>query len=654
MKIISRYVLKEHVGPFVFALSALTSLMLLQYIARRFGDLVGRGLSWQVITEFFLLSIPFTVAMTLPMAVLVAVLYAFSRLASENEITALKAGGVSTRSLMRPALVTSVGLAVFMLWFNDQVLSRANHELATLQMAILRTKPTFALKEQVINTVKEGQLYLRAGYIDRDQNGRMRDVTIYDVSDAKRRRTIYADSGTLELAANKRDLLMHLFHGMMMTVPTDQNRQLDRIYYRQDQLKVRDVANSFQSINADTAAKGEREMSVCEMQHQYDARNRAFQIAYADSVRAVWRVLTNHGNKLPEPKQTPVTKAGGIGELYCQFITRYFHVQTASAAELPTALAGGNGQDTTGRRQDTTGKRQDTTARRQDTTSKRQDTASKHQDTTSKRQDTTAKRQESAASKQQDSLAAAIARRQDSISKAKMARLGDSVFVIVNGIIKHVGRSQIPPGAFIPETTASAEAARAAGPAPAQPAGQAPPNPATPAAGGVPAPATPAVTAGDTAKKDISSEIAMEVSDAALRLDDARHWRNRYGVEIQKKFSLAAACIIFVLVGAPIALRFPRGGVGLVIGVSFVVFAVYYIGLIGGESLANHNIISPFWAMWADNILFFVVGLLLVARMGHEGVTARGGNFHEMFDAVRGWFARLARRRRPQGEASVA
>ena len=142
MKIINRYVLKEHFGPFVFALSALTSLLLLQYIARRFGDLVGRGLSWQIITEFFLLSIPFTLAMTLPMAVLVAVLYAFSRLASENEITALKAGGVSTRSLHGAGLIASTFLALFMLWFNDQLLPRANHELATLQMAILRTKPT--------------------------------------------------------------------------------------------------------------------------------------------------------------------------------------------------------------------------------------------------------------------------------------------------------------------------------------------------------------------------------------------------------------------------------------------------------------------------------------------------------------------------------
>ncbi|HET7373904.1 MAG TPA: LptF/LptG family permease, partial [Gemmatimonadaceae bacterium] len=541
MKIISRYVLKEHVGPFVFALSALTSLMLLQYIARRFGDLVGRGLSWQVITEFFLLSIPFTVAMTLPMAVLVSVLYAFSRLASENEITALKAGGVSTRALMRPALLSSIILAFFMLWFNDQVLSRANHELATLQMAIFRTKPTFALKEQVINTVKEGQLYLRAGYIDRDQNGRMRDVTIYDVSDSRKRRTIYADSGTLQLAPNRRDLLMHLYHGMMMSAPTNQSEQLDRIYYNEDQLKVRDVANSFQSISSDTAAKGEREMSVCEMQAEFESRNRSFQRAYADSVRAVWRVLNSHGDKRPEPPAVKITKAGGIGAMYCRFITKYFHVQTASAAELPRARSLVVGVQDSVKRQDTTNKRQDTTSKRRDTTAKQQDTA------------------KAASSKQQDSAKAASSTQQDSASKAVMAKLGDSVWVIVNGIIRHVSKDKIPPGAFIPETTAASRAAKAGGGAaavPGQPGAAAGVNPATiapatPGASVTPAPATANRTADTSAKQEIQSAIAMEVSDAKIRLDDARHWRNRYGVEIQKKFSLAAACIVFVLVGAP-------------------------------------------------------------------------------------------------------
>src|SRR6185312_9191645 len=96
----------------------------------------------------------------------------------------------------------------------------------------------------------------------------------------------------------------------------------------------------------------------------------------------------------------------------------------------------------------------------------------------------------------------------------------------------------------------------------------------------------------------INAGNMMELSDASMRLVEAERLRNTYAVEIEKKFSLAAACIVFVFVGAPIALRFPRGGVGLVISVSFVVFAAYYVGLIGGESLADKGLIPPFWAMW--------------------------------------------------------
>jgi lipopolysaccharide export system permease protein len=142
VKIISRYVLKEHFGPFTFALTALTSLMLLQYIARQFGNLVGKGLRWQVIAEFFVLSIPFTVAMTLPMAVLVAVLYAFSRLASENEITALKAGGVSMRQLLIPSLSLAFVLALVMLGFNDQILPRSTRARRACGTSRSTTSPT--------------------------------------------------------------------------------------------------------------------------------------------------------------------------------------------------------------------------------------------------------------------------------------------------------------------------------------------------------------------------------------------------------------------------------------------------------------------------------------------------------------------------------
>jgi lipopolysaccharide export system permease protein len=131
---------------------------------------------------------------------------------------------------------------------------------------------------------------------------------------------------------------------------------------------------------------------------------------------------------------------------------------------------------------------------------------------------------------------------------------------------------------------------------------------------------------------------------ARFREEDSRAAMNAYQVEIQKKFALAVACIVFVLMGAPIALRFPRGGVGLVIGVSLGVFALYYCGLIAGESLANKGYVPAALAMWAANILFTVIGLVLLSRMGRESGSARGGGLGE---TLAGWRASLRRRRSP-------
>ncbi len=80
-------------------------------------------------------------------------------------------------------------------------------------------------------------------------------------------------------------------------------------------------------------------------------------------------------------------------------------------------------------------------------------------------------------------------------------------------------------------------------------------------------------------------------------------------VEIWKKYSLPAACIIFVLIGVPIAVRHHRGGISMVVGVSFLVFTAYYVALIGGESMADQELLSPFWAMWGVNVLFLLVAL---------------------------------------------
>jgi lipopolysaccharide export system permease protein len=143
----------------------------------------------------------------------------------------------------------------------------------------------------------------------------------------------------------------------------------------------------------------------------------------------------------------------------------------------------------------------------------------------------------------------------------------------------------------------------------------------------------------------VAAEIPGQLEGIRIRVEDARRTENAYEVEIQKKFALAAACFVFLLLGPPIALRFPRGGVGLTIGVSLVVFALYYVGLIAGESLARRGIVPPVVSMWGANIIFTAIALWLLARMGKEDTSGRRGDLSDLLESIRSRF-RLSRKRR--------
>jgi lipopolysaccharide export system permease protein len=532
VKILSKYVLKEHVGPLTFALTALTSLMLLNFISRQFGELVGKGLPWSVIAEFLLLSVPFTVALTVPMSVLVAVLYAFSRLAAENEVTALKASGVSPWRLVSPAIGGGVVASLALLAFNDQVLPLANHRLKTLTEDIQQAKPTFALKEQVINPISEGKFYLKAGKIDREgATGRMKEVVIYDLADPTQRRTIYADSGRIALATNRRDINLDLFHGEMQEVASDKPGQLNRLFYDHDLIRVRDVARDFQKTDSQTSSKGDREMSVCEMQRRlwqaqgsYVQAEREFDDAR--NPKAGREPRTEPRASIPEPR--------GLGWLYCRAVGGLFGVRKAHAAAVDPAVLHRVPQQ------------------------------------------------------------AAVARR-DSLRR---------------GMVRAT-----PPVKFTPAVRATIESDSAR---------------------------IQQMRRSINAQPDLvdKSLVAARTAEAKMRLEMAKLSRNRYDIEINKKFSLAAACLIFVLLGAPLAVRFPRGGVGLVIGVSLLVFALYYVGLIGGEALANAGLVPPFWAMWGTNTILAAVGVFLLLRMGRDTTSNRGGDWSDRLDAIKARFGR--------------
>lgn len=86
---------------------------------------------------------------------------------------------------------------------------------------------------------------------------------------------------------------------------------------------------------------------------------------------------------------------------------------------------------------------------------------------------------------------------------------------------------------------------------------------------------------------------------------------NKYKVEIYKKYSIPFACIVFVLIGAPMGIMARQGGLAIGGTVSLIFYVVYWSFLIGGEQLADRMIISPWLAMWSANIFVGIFGVIL-------------------------------------------
>lgn len=430
MRILSRYILRQHVAPFLFAVSALTLLMLLDQLAKQFHRLVGKGLGGWVIAEVFFYSIPFILAVIVPMAVLVAVLYAFNRLAADNEISAMKASGVSLARIAAPAIVAAALVAVGLVWFNDNVLPEANHRLASLRSSIGRKQPTFALQERRVNEVIDRKLFLLAAQID-IATSELENITIWDERDEDRSRTIYAARGKMAFNEAHTDLYLQLFDGKVQETRYESPGSFHEVWFETNNIRIADVGNE---LNLETSSfRSDRELPIDSMLVQVrEARAEAARFEEISAAMALSVTSRRLGGLAPdEAELAPADTAGPIADAW-----------------------------NTGR------------------------------------------------------------------------------------------RLEAPSSAFNSFRT------------------------------------------------------------NAIQLQRNRERANKFEVEIWKKFTIPAACIVFVLIGVPIAVRFRKGGVGLVVGVSLGVFCLYYVGLIGGEKLADRRLLSPALAMWSPNILFGIIGIV--------------------------------------------
>ncbi|MEW5923610.1 MAG: LptF/LptG family permease, partial [Candidatus Zixiibacteriota bacterium] len=109
--------------------------------------------------------------------------------------------------------------------------------------------------------------------------------------------------------------------------------------------------------------------------------------------------------------------------------------------------------------------------------------------------------------------------------------------------------------------------------------------------------------------------ISQKIRRDSDQIRDQKMQINKYKIEIYKKYSIPAASFAFVLIGAPLAILTRRGGMGIAVTISIVIFTVFWAFLIGGEDLSDRGIVSPFVAMWGADILTGAAGLYLLVKV---------------------------------------
>lgn len=415
-------------------------LFLFQFIYKTIDQLVGKGLSMWVIGQLIAYNMAWIVTLAVPMAVLVATLMAFGNLASNNELTIVKASGVSLRKMMMPVILCSVLLFYLMLLFNNEVLPEANHQARVLLGDISRTKPTFILEPgRFSEDIGGAKILVRK--TDPVTN-KLEEIYIYDYSNPQFRNIFTAKRGDIGFTSDFKNVVMNLEDGEIHQISViDPSQRYRKIRFDKHRITLSSEGFGFQQ-SGEGSFRGDRELS-------------------ADSMVAIRDSLLIQKEKLNT--NFIETLSNNLNSL------RAIDYKDTVIQKIPVST--------------------------------------------------------------------------DDTPQINSPEANNIVNLYSNIISK-----------------------------PAQFKG-------------------------------------VELSEMMIQSQIYR-----YEVEIYKKYSIPFACVVFVLIGAPLGYRVRKGGFGIAAGLSLLFFLIYWASLIGGEKLADRGMMSPLIGMWLANIVFSIFGLYLMFK----------------------------------------
>jgi lipopolysaccharide export system permease protein len=262
------YILRLHLVPFILGFGVVTFILVMDVLFDYLDLVVNRGVSPLVVLQLFGLSLGYIIALSVPCAVLVAVLMTFGRLAQDNEITALRASGVHLGSVLIGPLLSAGLLAAGLTLFNNHVLPESNHAFANLLIDIGRMRPTVKLQEGVFITDFPGY-----NLLVKSVNGRtneMRGVTIYQLNPGGPPTTILARSGYLTYTPDGRTAVLQLRDGEIHDIPAEEggSRKYRRLVFKTHVINIAGAGGILERTVRNS--RSDREMSARDLMSDRD------------------------------------------------------------------------------------------------------------------------------------------------------------------------------------------------------------------------------------------------------------------------------------------------------------------------------------------------------------------------------------------------
>ncbi|NTV93121.1 MAG: YjgP/YjgQ family permease [Chlorobiaceae bacterium] len=230
MKIIDRYLLKSHIGPFIFAFITILFVLILQFFAVFSERLLGKGIGWMTLLELVVVQSAWMVSFTIPMAVLIAVVMAFGAMTNASEITIFRASGISLYRLMAPVLLAATLLSLVAERFNNVVLPEANYKAKSLMADIVKSKPVFGLTENAFSTLIDGYSIL-VRQTD-PETGAIRGIVIYDFTRPDFRTIVTAESGDVNFSSDYHYLIITLENGEIHEIQQPLHKEYRKMSFK--------------------------------------------------------------------------------------------------------------------------------------------------------------------------------------------------------------------------------------------------------------------------------------------------------------------------------------------------------------------------------------------------------------------------------------